>query len=187
MTQMVITGTVKLKLAPKAVLVELNKATVRAKDNSTQDKYLKAGSNLLTKEELLLLDKLYQNRTLPDNLQNVLRYFLFSCFTGIRCGDIYELRFSNVKEADNITYLDFIQLKTKKPAIIRLINQAKALMPPKEFEGQRVFNVLVNQATNRHLKTIMEMVKINKLIVFHSGRLSFYNTLCLMDGVNIMN
>ncbi len=147
-------------------------------------KRLKGDSNFLTLEELLLLDNTYKAHTLPANLQNVLRYFLFSCYTGIRYGDMYNLRFPMLKQEGNITYLDFIQHKTKKPALIPLIEQAKALIPTKGFDEQKVFNVLVNQATNRHLKTIMEKVGIEKRIIFHTGRHSCSNALYLL-GVDI--
>lgn len=42
----------------------------------------------LSPDELQICIKLYRSRTLPEPLQNVLRYFLFSCFTGLRYGDV---------------------------------------------------------------------------------------------------
>ena len=144
-------------------------------------KRLKGDSNFLTIEELLKLDTIYQEQTLPANLQNVLRYFLFSCYTGIRYGDIYNLRFPMVKVKENTTYLDFMQHKTNKPALIPLIDQAKALIPDQGFTEQKVFNVMVNQTTNKLLKTIMEKAGIEKRITFHSGRHTCSNSLYQLD------
>jgi len=144
-------------------------------------KRLKGEIDFLTLEELLKVDTIYQEHTLPANLKNNLRYFLFSCYTGLRYGDMYNLRFPSVKEEGNIMYLDYVQHKTKKQVLIPLIDQAKALIPSKGFEEQKVFDVKTNKTTNDLLKVIMKKAGIEKRICFHSGRHTCSNALYLLD------
>ncbi len=142
---------------------------------------LKGNYGHLTVNELIILDKMYQEQTLPANLQNVLRYFLFACYTALRYRDVYDLRFVNLKKHDNTSFLDFVQHKTQKPTIIPLIDQAKELIPEQEFEQQRIFKVHVNQDTNRKLKEIMKVAEIEKRITFHSARHTCSNALFILD------
>ncbi|MEI6059363.1 MAG: site-specific integrase [Bacteroidota bacterium] len=142
---------------------------------------LKGNYGHLTVDELIILNKIFKEQKLPVNLLNVLRYFLFACYTGLRYRDILDLRFIHVKTLDNITFLDFSQHKTKKGSIIPLIDQAKELIPFQEFEQQRVFKVKTDQDTNRKLKDIMTEAKINKRITFHSARHTCSNALFTLD------
>jgi site-specific recombinase XerD len=142
---------------------------------------LKGNYGHLKVAELISLDKKYQEQTLPANLQNVLRYFLFACYTGLRYRDMVDLRFENVKVLDTTTFLDFTQHKTKKSSIIPLIDQAKELLPTMEFEEQKVFDVKTDQDTNRKLKDIMTKAEIKKRITFHSARHTCSNALFTLD------
>ena len=144
-------------------------------------KRLKGNYGHLTVDELISLDKLYQEQTLDGNLQNVLRYFLFACYTGMRYRDVLDLRFINVKKQDTIVFLDFVQHKTKKHTILPLIDQAKELIPLQAFEQQRVFKVHTDQDTNRKLKEIMIKAEIKKRITFHSARHTCSNALFTLD------
>jgi len=124
----------------------------------------------LTIDELNLLNKLYYKNELKPNRNNVLRYFLFSCYTGLRYSDIKNFRFRNIK--DN-KYISIKMLKTKEYVIIPLNEKAKQLLPGKGFDPQPVFKVLSDQPTNRYLKEIMMVAGIRKHISFHCARHTF--------------
>lgn len=153
----------------------LNKAVSQnfIEENPIQDYKLKrivGEREFLTVEELGKLEELYNNETLKKNRQNVLKYFLFSCYTGLRYQDVKNLRFKDIKEGSLIS----IQMgKTKEFVNIPLTKKAKSLVPKKGFENQTVFNVLTDQPTNRYLKDIIKEVKINKKISFHCARHTF--------------
>ena len=140
-------------------------------------KRLKGTTEHLTLTELASLSKLYQECTLSKSQQNVLGYFLFSCFTGLRYGDVYGLKYNSIKTVQDIHLLDFVQHKTSKPMVIPLIKQAFELIAENGLQYQKVFNVLVNQKTNFHLKAIMKKVEIDKRITFHSARHTCSNVL----------
>lgn len=153
----------------------LNKAVAQniIEENPIQDYKLKrivGEREFLSSEELSKLEELYSKKTLKKNRQNVLKYFLFSCYTGLRYQDVKNLRFKDIKEGDLIS----IQMgKTKEFVNIPLTKKAKNLIPEKGFENQTMFNVLTDQPTNRYLKDIIKEVNINKKISFHCSRHTF--------------
>jgi integrase len=124
----------------------------------------------LTINELNILDELYYKNELKQNKNNVLKYFLFCCYTGLRYSDIKNLRFIDI--LDN-KYLSVSMVKTKEKVTIPLIEKAKKLIPRQYFNNQKVFKVLADQPTNRYLKDIMKEAKINKSISFHCSRHTF--------------
>ncbi len=124
----------------------------------------------LTKDELAELSKLYYKNSLKSNKANVLRYFLFCCYTGLRYSDVKNLKFQNIKDDK---YISVKMQKTKESVLIPLTEKAKQLIPKKAFDAQPVFKVLTDQPTNRYLKDIMEVAEINKSISFHCSRHTF--------------
>lgn len=130
----------------------------------------------LTIEELHSLEGIYFANTLPRSQMNVLRYFLFSCYTGLRYQDVKNLRYSNIINREAIS----IQMhKTGKTVKIPLTDKAKGLIPPARLQGLKVFRVFTNQPTNRYLKDIMKEAGIKKQISFHCSRHTFAT--CSLD------
>jgi integrase len=131
----------------------------------------------LSIEELQQLEKLFQEQSLANAAQNVLRYFLFACYTGLRYSDVYNLRFDNLKNENGFVWLKFTQQKTNKFTSIPLTPQAVALIPEKNFDNAKMFRVVPNQTTNRHLKEIADHLEWNKRITFHVARNTCSNLL----------
>jgi integrase len=132
----------------------------------------------LTLDELKHLDGIYRKNVLSENKANVLRYFLFCCYTGLRYKDIKELRFDDIQEVkdknggkNKILVIDMHE--TGKPVRIPLSMPALLLMPETGFEKQKIFNVLTDQPTNRYLKNIITKAEIRKSISFHCSRHTF--------------
>jgi site-specific recombinase XerD len=126
--------------------------------------------HFLTMEELIVLEELLNGNKLKTNKKNVLKYFLFCCYTGLRFQDIKELRYKDIKESSSISVQ---MIKTKEFVKIPLTEKAKNLIPANGFDNQKVFKVMTGQPTNRYLKVIMEEAKINKKISFHCARHTF--------------
>jgi intergrase/recombinase len=61
--------------------------------------------------------------------------------------------------------------------LLPLIKQAVDLIPEKTFDNAKMFRVVPNQTTNRHLKTIAEKLEWNKRITFHVARNTCSNLL----------
>ena len=131
----------------------------------------------LSIDEVKKLQALYDTNELPKAPQNVLRFFLFGCYTGLRYSDVYNLKFRNLIDKGGTLWLDFVQQKTGKAVLLPLIKQAIDLIPEKTFENAKMFRVVPNQTTNRHLRTIVEKLEWDKRITFHVARNTCSNLL----------
>jgi len=161
----------------------INKAIVdgELKDNPFKNfpiKRFTGNRTFLSLEELNRLNTLYWKGQLPGNKNNVLRYFLFCCYTGLRYKDIKNLKFSDIQigQLSNSAIHKIIIIdmhKTGKPVRIPVIEPAEKLIPADGFDQQPVFNVLTDQPTNRYLKEIMKVAEIHKNISFHCSRHTF--------------
>ncbi|MFO8067082.1 MAG: site-specific integrase, partial [Bacteroidales bacterium] len=127
----------------------------------------------LDEDEVEKLEKLYAKNTLSKGQQNVLTYFLFCCYTGIRYGDVKDLKLSDIHEDKKGRYISISTEKTDKAINVPLIPKAKALIPEGLLQNQKVFNVYTDQPTNRYLKKIATIAGINKNISFHVSRHTF--------------
>jgi len=128
----------------------------------------------LSVSELESLELIYKKGALNDKQKNVLRYFLFVCYTGLRYSDIKNLRFSDLKKRllnnEDTTFIEIQMQKTSLNVSVPVISKAMNLLPEKISSQQKVFRVLSNQKTNEYLKEIIRIAGIDKKITFHSAR-----------------
>jgi len=144
---------------------------------SIRTKKIDGKREFLSIMELEKLEQIFNEGGLKNNLHNVLRYFLFACYTGLRYTDMKELCFKHIiKTSFKHTEFEMIDInmhKTKLQVTVPLIKKAKDLLHKKYNVNQKVFNVLTNQKTNQNLKVIMKYAGISKNITFHSARHTF--------------
>jgi site-specific recombinase XerD len=154
------------------------------KENVFKDfKIVKKEGNreFLSIEELQKLKELLHSKALSSEQSNVLKYFLFSCYTGIRYTDVKNLKSSNI----NNGIIKLMMQKTKDIVEIPLTDYAKSLiMDFYNLPNERIFKVISNQKTNEHLKEIISIADINKNISFHCARHTFA-TICISLKINI--
>jgi integrase len=173
----------------------LNRALMSGliRDKSYQQfkiKEFEGNREFLTPEELEKLKACYWSGTLPANQASVLRYFLFSCYTGLRYYGLKVLKFRDIyetKDANGQTEktIRIKQHKTKDLVTIPLvIADALRLLPERGFDEQPVFRVLVGQYGNRILERIMIRAGIKKTITMHCARHTFA-TVALTKGIGI--
>jgi len=129
----------------------------------------------LTQDERAKLIKLYNSSQLPDTHRNVLRWFLFVCFTGLRIGDLRSVTHEQVaydslrfypQKSKNINH-QFVEMPLSKTAL-QLI---------KDEDADRVkgllFDCISEGRMNKMLKEIIAIIKLDKKITFHTGRHTF--------------
>lgn len=141
--------------------------TVRLKAKKTLRDYL-------TEEELnaVTIDGLQNNHS----LQRVRDYFLFSCYTGLRYEDAYKLKMSDIKqEPDGTLAINITMGKTNDQVYVPLLAPAIRIMEKYQSdEARKVFNYVLprisNQKVNAYLKTIADLVGINKELTHHVAR-----------------
>lgn len=140
----------------------------------------------LTAEEVELLRS--HDLDSRESLMRVRDTFIFCCATGLRYSDAFQLSNKMIKiDNEGIYWLSLFQKKTKDYIEIPMTDIAIEIY--NRFESHRnnkglVLPMLTNQKTNDHLKTIAEIVGINKVLCFHSSR-HFFATHSLELGVDI--
>jgi integrase len=157
----------------------------------------------LEPDELITLHNLYDSKKLLDvvkekkskyakdfnigvKYQAVLRYFLLSCYTGLRHSDIKTLTRDNIVGQEIVKKVVKGREGKQKTVRIPIIESASSLL---EFNGnsELIFDspVMEIPQTNKYLKDIMEKANINKDITFHKARYTFaINSLIL--GMSIV-
>ncbi len=129
----------------------------------------------LNEAELKRLHQYFESTKLIG-VKNVLGYFLFSCYTGLRYTDIRLLKCSDI--SDNMIEIE--QHKTNKTVKIPLTHRAAYFL--EDSKKKYCFESISNQKTNDHLKRIAKDCNINKRLSFHVARHTFA-TLGLTLGI----
>lgn len=135
----------------------------------------------LTIEEIQLL----RDTECPNH--EVKMAFLFSCFTGLRLSDVYNLKWENIK-GDVIEYK---QKKTERFEYLDLSETAKDILSRKRIDKNiiplptmRVFKIPTKSPLSHNIRRWVKISKINKHITFHSARHTFA-TLALTNGADL--
>nr|WP_255555229.1 site-specific integrase [Flavobacterium sp. NKUCC04_CG] len=124
--------------------------------------------------ELKKFDEYYFSSFIHGSTKLTLGYFLFSCMTGLRLGDILELN-----RKDLGSEIQFKASKTGKDQIISLNNKALEIIhhDPELFVTRVHPNVM-----NRDLKEIAKTLGVRKHISYHISRHTFATNFLRMGG-----
>jgi len=101
--------------------------------------------------------------------------FLFSCFTGLRYGDVKMLTWGKLrKDSDGKPFINYTQKKTKRWENLPLSKEALRFLPERgdATDDSLVFKLRkgFNGFENSVLKTWAKMAGINKKVTFHVAR-----------------
>ncbi len=145
--------------------------------------YKKDTRERLSSHELDSLQKLYNEGTLPEHMQQVLRYFLFACYTGLTWGDLVNFNYKEIEHRRMVFLINKKRQKTGNRFVVPLLNQAKKLIDLTQSEGKVFPEILTNQKANSTIKQVISLTKISKRISFHCARHSF-GTIALNNGIS---
>jgi integrase len=142
-------------------------------------------------KEFLTVDEIPKIANTPCRNDEVKNTFLFSCFTGLRYGDIMALKWSQIKkvnyDGNGTTYA--VQLRQSKTGIINTIplnETALNLIGDRREEDSLVFNLNIkHRSMQRILNQLLDTAKITKKITFHTARHS-YAIMLLANGSDLM-
>ncbi len=168
-------------------------------------KITKAQNNdILTEDELKILQEAYDSNRYTGGKKEVLRDFLFSCYTSLSYAEFHTVTYGDLKpvtlkkdkveatyclltndrQKTGVMYKIPIVSNTVEQLLKRtIITKTKNCNQTKEKESfQKIFSPLTNQPTNRYLKEIIEDLKIGKTMTFHRARHSF-RTIAAKKGI----
>lgn len=133
----------------------------------------------LTTSELkkLYLNYQDQRRFLTETEQDVMRAFLFSCFTGLRYSDLRSLDASEIFDYKIRKQMH----KTGDPVYVPIPLQARLLLPENLKSGP-VFRIVENSHFNRTLRSAAKKLGYYKHVHCHLARHTFATT-CITLGI----
>ena len=118
----------------------------------------------------------------PCENETVKRAYLFSCFCGLRLGDVISLKWESITNDGGRWKIGIVASKNQRVLHIPLSAQAMKWMPDRT--GEFVFPTLTRQAVLRHLKNWAKAAGITKTVTFHTSRHTFA-TMLLTLGTDI--
>ena len=125
--------------------------------------------DFLTMDELNKLTQAYFGGKIKSQKEKeILQYFLFSCFTGLRYSDLRSLKNSSIQ--GNSIHISMH--KTGYRVNIPLTQKAIQLLPETRHSDS-VFRVYCNKVTNRILKLVGQRYGIPKKLTCHVARHTF--------------
>lgn len=127
--------------------------------------------DFLSAEELNKLSNIYFSDSIVDiKEKEILRYFLFSCYTGLRYSDLKSLKTSAI----NSNNIQLNMHKTSYLVNIPLSNKAHQLLNSEKISNSDlIFKVYCNKVTNRILKQMGVSYGIPKKLTCHVARHTF--------------
>jgi integrase len=156
----------------------------------------RANRESLTASEVDLIDNLEDLTVAQDLARDV---FLFSCYTGLRYGDICTLKYSDLddEKLDGKVYRVIIKKANKtgnklfiplKEEAIRIIDKYNGINKPFVFplieegkvQNERGLKVSIsrsNAVANKHIKKVAQFGGIDKNVSMHIGRITFASLL----------
>ncbi len=126
----------------------------------------------LVEDELRRLLQLYTEEVLPENEQDVLRFFLFMTFTGMHISDARSLQIAQIYDGE----IHYQRMKTRINVSVPLSSPALKLVEyyrAKRFRGPLFVKLPTDQAFNRTIKRICERVGITKAVSAKAARHTF--------------
>lgn len=152
-------------------------------------KNIKAQNNdVLTEEELKKLQDAYNKKKYSKGKQEVLREFLFACYTSLAYAEYSIVTFADIKliKIDTGEYYPLLSNDRTKTDItykIPIVSPKVVALIGEGEPSQNIFSPISNQPTNRYLKSIMKDLHIEKEMTFHRARHTF-RTIAARKGIN---
>lgn len=126
--------------------------------------------DFLSIEELNKITDYYSKDDFAQSIEkDILGYFLFACYTGLRYSDLKTFSMDSI--IDNSIHLRMH--KTGYLVNIPLSKKAKKFIPVTPFNNTCVFKIYCNKVTNRVLKKIGIELELNKKLTCHVARHTF--------------
>lgn len=168
----------KLLKILKHYLAQAEKQGMKFTDPSIRVRSFKSTRTALSEDEVDRLHTYYEDTECKPSHRKVLRYFLFSCFTGMRISDVNSLTWEKIHD-DMLIYIPKKTEREQVPVFVPLVGKSKRYLP--EVGKGKIFDTLSEQYSNRQLKEVGIECKIKKKLTYHVSRHTFA-TMMAEDG-----
>ena len=134
--------------------------------------------------EYLTFDEVKCLINTPCSIPIIKQIFLFSCFTGLRLGDILRLKKSNLVEVEKgVWQLELVQQKTDRVLTVPLSKNALEWIPT-ESKTDKLFGYYLTTNEYHVLAKWVKDAGITKHVTFHVARHT-YATMLLYFGADV--
>ena len=114
---------------------------------------------------------------------NIRGAFLFACFCGLRYSDIQQLKWKDIRYADNGIVVEKKLQKTQSMIYLPLSKRAVGFLPEREKPSELVFKLPKSMVTvEAYIKVWSEFANINKHVTFHTSRHTFAVSILAKGG-----
>lgn len=170
------------------IAVDKEKITKNPYEKFEIKKNIKAQNNdVLTEEELEKLQVVYEKKVYRRGKQEVLREFLFSCYTSLSYAEFFNVTYTDIKlikidTGESFPLLSDERTKTNITYKIPIVSPKVFALIKKGKSFQKIFSPISNHLTNRYLKEIIKDLHIEKDMSFHRARHTF-RTIAARKGI----
>ena len=137
-----------------------------------------------SEREYLTLEEVQKLMASRCGNENVKRAFLFSCFTGLRLGDIEDLTWDKIRDVEGGKEVATRMNKTRQLVYVPLSDNALKFLPQYTTKKGKVFDLPSHNEINSGVQHWVKRAGIKKHITFHCSRHT-YATLLLTFGADI--
>lgn len=136
--------------------------------------------------EYLTIDEVKQLIATECKNENVKNAFLFSCFCGLRIGDIYAITWGQITQDGTQMRLQLNMQKTKDSLYLPISEQAQKYLPNRGTASaeDKIFHLPRKEGCNYHIARWAKAAGITKKVSFHVARHTFA-TMMLTLGADL--
>jgi integrase len=133
--------------------------------------------------EYLTIEELKRAIEAPALHEDTKKAFLFSCFTGLRLGDVQSLTWRHIQTAPDgkSKFVKVRMQKTQKWINVPLSDEALRWLPVKEDLDEPIFHLYDPVNIEKHIAIWMRNAKIDKHITYHCSRHTFATMMLTLD------
>lgn len=144
-------------------------------------KTFKSNRSALSMEEVKLMEEYYDSADCLPKHKKLLRYFLFSCYTGVRISDISKIKWNNI-HGDLLIFTPTKTRHKQQDVTIPLRPVDKKYLPPFTPGNVPIFDTFSDPKSNEYIKEVADILKIKKRVTYHTSRHTFGSLFADADG-----
>ncbi len=137
-----------------------------------------------SKRAFLTLDEVGLLENTPYKKDNIRKAFLFSCYCGLRVGDVADLHWRDISANGGRWFVSVVMQKNSEPISLPLPSKALSWLPERREPDASVFSLPSYTCIRKHLQKWAEQAGLGRHLHFHLSRHT-YGTMLITAGVDL--